>query len=235
MIDESDLKAGVAKILREHWDSSRRGRAVPSVDDLLLNQNHGIRLDACVLYADMSESTLLVDTYKDEFAAEVYKTYMLCAGKMIADAGGVITAYDGDRVMAIFLGEDKESAATIAALRISYALDFIISPAIAVQYPNNTYVPGHTVGIDASEILAARIGIRGGNDIVWVGKAANHAAKLCSDDASGRIRITEKVWNALRYNVRVQNGGDIWVPEGQVKSGVLARSSSWWFAPWYNP
>jgi class 3 adenylate cyclase len=40
------------------------------------------------------------------------------------------------------------------------------------------------VGIDTSQVRAARIGIRGGNDLVWIGRAANHAAKLteCRND-----------------------------------------------------
>lgn len=240
MVNEDELKATVSGIFRERWDSDRWGRVVPGLDDLRLNANHGIRLDACVLYADMSDSTGLVDNYKDEFAAEIYKAYMQCAGKLITDAGGVITAYDGDRVMAIFLGDEKENSATLAALRISYALDYIISPALVACYPESyasgsPYLPGHTVGIDSSVILAARIGVRGGNDIVWVGSAANHAAKLCSDNVGGRIRITDRVWRKLSDSMRVHNGSPVWTAEGEVRSGVLAWSSSWWFAPWYNP
>ena len=34
------------------------------------------------------------------------------------------------------------------------------------------------VGIDTGEVRTARIGIRGGNDLVWIRRAANYAAKL---------------------------------------------------------
>ena len=45
-------------------------------------------------------------------AAEVYKSYMACAVRIIKDEDGSITAYDGDRVMGIFIGNVKNTTAT---------------------------------------------------------------------------------------------------------------------------
>jgi len=39
-------------------------------------------------------------------AAEIYKTYLHCAAKIIRSEGGSITSYDGDRIMGIFIGDD---------------------------------------------------------------------------------------------------------------------------------
>ena len=41
-----------------------------------------------------------------------------------------------------------------------------------------------SVGIDTSELFVARTGIRRANDLVWVGRAANHAAKLSARSGS---------------------------------------------------
>src|SRR4051812_36873707 len=60
--------------------------------------NDAVEIDGTVLYADLAESTPLVKGYKDWFAAEVYKNYLYCAARIIRLRGGVITAYDGDRV-----------------------------------------------------------------------------------------------------------------------------------------
>jgi class 3 adenylate cyclase len=57
--------------------------------------NDAIKLDAVVLYADMADSTALVDTNKAAFAAEVYKSYLTCAAKIIKKQDGAVTAYDG--------------------------------------------------------------------------------------------------------------------------------------------
>ena len=49
--------------------------------------------------SDLSGSTNLVDTQTPHFAGEIYKTYLMCAAKIIKEQGGTITAYDGDRIM----------------------------------------------------------------------------------------------------------------------------------------
>lgn len=53
------------------------------------------------------------------------------------------------------------------------------------------------VGIDTGPIRAARTGVRGGNDIVWVGRAANHAAKLTDLNLSERTWITDEAFRRL--------------------------------------
>ena len=71
--------------------------------------NDGVNLAATVLYADLSGSTRLVDTKKATFAAEVYKTYLACAARIVKNEGGAVTAYDGDRVMAVFINKDNKN------------------------------------------------------------------------------------------------------------------------------
>lgn len=116
-----DLKSQVKKIFSEQW-IARDGRQIPDSDELKLS-NDAVKLDGTVLYADLSGSTKLVDTYKDHFAAEIYKAYLHCAAKIIRSEDGVITAYDGDRIMAVYIGDSKNTSATIViiSLRISRA------------------------------------------------------------------------------------------------------------------
>src|SRR5438093_618003 len=84
------LDQEVEKIFRESW-SVRDGQKVPESEDLQLG-NDAVRLDGTVLYADLDGSTDMVNKKKSEFAAEVYKSYLHCAAKIIRDEGGVITA-----------------------------------------------------------------------------------------------------------------------------------------------
>jgi class 3 adenylate cyclase len=191
-----ELQAEVAKVFKERW-SECDGRAVPDPDDLGLS-NDGVNLDATVLYADMAESTDLVDTKKAEFAAEVYKTYLICAARIIKDEGGSITAYDGDRIMAVFVGDTKNSTAARAALKINGAVIDIINPALVTQYSNSSYRVRHRVGIDTSSTFVRRVGVRNDNDLVWVGRAANYAAKLCAIPENNTVFISEAVFNRLQ-------------------------------------
>jgi class 3 adenylate cyclase len=91
-----DLQNEVAAIFRAAW-ATRDGTVVPADDSLRL-RNDAVELDATVLYADLADSTKLVDGHIPGFAAEIYKTFLHCAAKIIRQEGGTITAYDGDRI-----------------------------------------------------------------------------------------------------------------------------------------
>ncbi len=173
---QDDLISEVRSIFKDAWDA-RDGSVVPESETLGLT-NEAVTLDATVLYADLAASTDLVDRFKAHFAAEIYKAFLHCGAKIIRAQGGTITAYDGDRIMAVYIGNRKNTAAATTALKINYAAKQIINPAITAQYPKTSYAVKHVVGVDTSKLLVARTGVRGANDLVWVGRAANYAAKL---------------------------------------------------------
>ena len=224
----SDLNSEVGKILAEQW-TTRDGLVVPEPEGLRLG-NDAVLLDGTVLYADLNGSTDLVDTMKPEFAAEVYKCFLTCAARIIRAEGGEITAYDGDRIMAVYIGGPKNTAAARTALKINYAVQEIINPAVRQQYPSDSYTVKHVVGIDTSKLFVARIGVRGDNDLVWVGRAANYAAKL-SDRSDAPSQITADVYNMLHESAKYgKNGLDMWVPATIPELGykMVYTSTYWW-------
>jgi class 3 adenylate cyclase len=170
--------------------------------------------------------------WQDWFAAEVYKNYLYCAARIIRGMGGEITAYDGDRIMAVFLGDTKNSNAAKAGLRIKWAVDNILQPAIEAKYPKNTYVLRQKVGIAASKLMAARTGIRGSNDLVWVGNSANIAAKLAALGTNYSTYITEDVYNRLADWAK--RGGDpernMWTDLGAITGLGRVYGSTWYWA-----
>lgn len=205
---KDDLKADVAAIFKEIW-SVRDGTVVPQPEDLKLS-NDAVRLDGTVLYADLAESTKLVDSKKAEFAAEIYKAYLRCAAKIISAEGGSITAYDGDRIMGVFIGSTKNTSAVRTSMKINWARQNIVNPAIKQQYANEDYQVKHTIGIDSSKLFIARTGIRGSNDLVWVGRAANYAAKLSAMSSEYPTWITGTVFDNMQNSVKQTNGRDMW-------------------------
>jgi hypothetical protein len=54
--------------------SERTGHVVPDTDDIQLGNDAVTLHEAAVLYADLADSTKLVDGYRDWFAADVYKS-----------------------------------------------------------------------------------------------------------------------------------------------------------------
>src|SRR5882757_321503 len=146
----ADIETEVKRIFREIW-ATTKATTVPEPRSIALEKNEAKEIeDGVVLYADLSASTNMVQTQTAAFAAEVYRAYLYSAAQIIRDQAGEVTAYDGDRVMAVFLGDSRNSNAAKCALKINYAVSKIINPAIAAQYPNKTFTVRQVVGIDRS-------------------------------------------------------------------------------------
>ena len=205
---KEDLQAEVAQIYAAEWEENKTA-AVPAPEDIRLNSHAKNLQTATVLYADLDGSTNMVDKFHWWFSAEIYQTYLRCAARVIRSNDGVITSYDGDRVMAIYTGDFKNTNAVRSALQINWALHYILRPAIKARYTNTDFTLNHAVGIDTSELRAARIGVRGFNDLVWIGRAANHAAKLTA--LSGKpLWITKAVHDMMHASVKLSNGLEMW-------------------------
>lgn len=226
-----DLNAEVTKIFKEQW-TTRDGTVVPDSPDLKL-ANDAVKLAGTVLYADLAESTALVKASTPAFAAEVYKTYLSCACRIIRANGGEITSFDGDRVMAVFIGTSKNTSAVKTALQINHAVVKIINPRLKEQYPTSSVVVRHSVGVATSDLFVARTGIRGANDLVWVGNAANLAAKLCSlREGSFASWITSEVYDGAAESAKSSDGKSMWTKKTWTQQDNAAvYASSWTWAP----
>lgn len=205
---KGELEEWCSEVFRSTWEK-RQGQKVPDEDTKLGLKNEAIEIQGTVLYADMAASTSMVDTKTAEFSAEVYKAFLYCAAKIVRSEGGVITAYDGDRIMAVFIGGNKNTTAVRAAMKIKWAVQHIVQPRMKSIYTKTDFVLTHVTGIDTSNLLVAKTGVRGANDFVWVGRAANHAAKLSSLSA-GYTYISKDVYDVINESVKVSNGKPMW-------------------------
>lgn len=222
-----DLRSEVRKTFSTQW-TKRKGTKIPDPEDLKMGNDAVIFEAATVLYADLSESTALVQGHKDYFAAEIYKSYLYCTARVIRSMGGEITAYDGDRVMGVFVGDAKNSNAAQAALKVNYATKEIVQPAMLKQYPTAQYRPKQTVGIDTSALFVARTGVRGDNDLVWVGRAANYAAKMAALRPRYSSYISADVYNMLNKSAKFGGDGrNMWTSLGSTDIGIHIYGSTW--------
>lgn len=215
---------------RNRWPEPRVGRVVPAPESLKL-ANEAILLNpATVLYADLSDSTSMVDSSSWFVSAEVYKAFLYTAARLIRSEGGEITSYDGDRVMGVFMGATQCDDAVRCALKINFAVKNIVQPAFLSMYTGSGVKIRHVVGIDTSQVHAVRIGIRGGNDIVWVGRAPNYAAKLTGLDHDYPTWITEAVFKQLTVSCTHASGTSMWEPRVWTPNNNLPifRSTYWW-------
>lgn len=193
---------------RSSWNVTE-GRKVPDEDSRLSLKNEAITISGTVLYADISGSTSMVDSLSQKSAAEVYKAFLYCCARIIRQQDGVVTAYDGDRVMGVFIGGRKNTNAAKAALNIRWAVLEVVKPSRQNVYQKSAFDLQHVTGIDACDLLVAKTGARGANDLVWVGNAANYAAKLTSLPASYSY-ITSRVYKTMADEAKYSNGKNMW-------------------------
>lgn len=206
---KSDLETYCSDVFRSTW-TTRDGTVVPDEDSKLGLKNEAIKIGATVLYADLADSTLMVDKELPGFSAEIYKTFLYCCARIIPHHGGSVTAYDGDRIMGVFIGDSKNTSAVKAALSIKWAVDEIVMPKMKSIYTTKTFQVKHVTGVDTSELFVAKTGARGANDLVWVGRAANYAAKLAALDPSYTY-ITSDVYDVMHDSVKFVDGNAMWV------------------------
>jgi class 3 adenylate cyclase len=225
-----ELEERVGAIFRTPMEI-RSGRVVPEPDDIAL-VGDAVELDATLLYADLAESTRMVEVLSEDLAARIYQTFAYCSCRIISEHGGVVTSFDGDRVMAAFVGEFQEGDAVWAAMKIAYAVGNLLNPMVVEFYKSfaprlRPYCIRHACGVDAGTMLVTRTGMRGANDLVWVGRPANYAAKLSAVRRGYTTYCTPKVYRALDKGLRTDAAGRLaWVKwrEPAVDMEVLGTS-----------
>lgn len=195
------VESSVADIMTAAW-SITNGTVVPTTDDIVM-RNGGRLLDATYAYADLADSSKIAQTLKKEAAAKIIRAFVNSATRILRNFGGEIRSFDGDRVMAIFVGDDKNWNAVRAAFAINWAVVEVIRPAIKSNWSDGEDFCNisHRVGIDTGESLIVRGGARNNNDLISVGAAPNIAAKL-SDLKNGHTTyITDRVYGELADNL----------------------------------
>jgi adenylate cyclase len=232
-----DLKTETDAIVKKTW-KRRDGDKVPESDAVALG-NECVDLEATFLYADLADSTELALQSQD-VAAEVVKAYLMGTTRIIRDVGGDIRSFDGDRVMGIFFGDRKNTAAGEAALKINYFFTQILIPAFVNFYTKRTFNLSQSVGIDTSKVMAVRTGIRNNNDLVWIGRAPNVAAKLSGLRDGYASYASESAYDVMHRDSKVSTlaatpGLAMWEKKtweaGKTYGVGVVYASNWWWKP----
>jgi len=212
----SELEKDIINTLITTWDQ-RNGYVVPDNESVKL-LNGGVNLSATMLYSAIAHSTDLISKYTKTTAAEIYKLFWSTTSRIIKFWDGYIRSFDGDRVMAVFIGENKSDNAIAAALHITRCVRGYIIPQFKKMYSHHSdFTLQHCTGIDTSDIFVIRGGVREDNDLVWIGRAANAAAKLSELRNGYTTIISDATWSDMDVSsMYVQENGKkhfIWTSE----------------------
>lgn len=236
MAISADVTTAVASVIDTAWNITD-GTVVPKTEDVAL-KNGARKVDATYLYADLADSSNLARIMKKEVTGKVIRAYINAASRILRHYDGEIRSFDGDRVMAIFIGSSKNSNAVRAALAIQWALTKVIHPKLVATWSNfdELWTLDHGIGIDTGEALIVRGGVRDHNDLISIGRAPNLAAKLSEiRGKSASIFITKQVYDRCRADCKTSSDGRaMWTNAGTTIVGgasVQLYSSTWHWAP----
>ncbi len=228
-----DIVSDIDGVLSDTWDI-RDGQVVPETQDVALSGG-GVKLEATMLYADLADSTELA-MWDRRVAARICKAFLAGASRLIRHKGGQIRSFDGDRVMGVFVGKAKNTEAATCALHINWMFKEVLKPKFEAKYAklaDGTYKLAHATGVDQSDVLVVRGGIRNNNDLIWIGRAPNVAAKLSSLREEPYFSfITPEVFNPMNSSAKTSKSGkDMWERRTWTGPVDIVYRSNWHWKP----
>jgi adenylate cyclase len=195
-----DILGTIVEQVGQRFDV-RTGRTVPT--DQTITSGQAVTLDATYLYADMADSSGLAQKVDAQDAARVIRAYVNTAVKVIRYNDGHIRSFDGDRVMGIFVGANKETRAGRSALAINAYVKTMESwiPGELKSVKSAGWKMKHGIGVDTGQALIIRAGIRSNADIVSIGQAPNVAAKLSDIRDGHSLHATDQAYMPMSWDV----------------------------------
>lgn len=177
---------------------------IPSTDySRLTFGNKALKSELAFLFADIRKSSQLHDIYGYQTAAMIYQSFHDITVRIINEMNGKVRAFDGDRVMGVFSGNNKCTNAVKASMKIKWSVQNILN-----NYLNPKLEVGF--GIDFGQTLITKVG-KGrdphNSDLVWIGKACNYASHL-SGYGCNEIYITTNTYDRMNDSVKTSSKGE---------------------------
>lgn len=229
-----EVALGIDEVLDAVWNI-REGQVVPKTEDVVL-RNGAVKVDATYVYADLADSSGAAQRLKIEVAAKVVRAFLNASCKILRHFGGEIRSFDGDRVMAIFIGGSKNTQAVKAALAINWAVTQVMRPEVNRRWTDlvNIWQPAQGVGIATGEAMLVRGGVRNNSDLISIGEAPNVAAKLSEMREGPDTYVTDAVHGVLNESASEYEGQNMWRRASTQNIGgksFRVMGSSWWLTP----
>jgi class 3 adenylate cyclase len=213
-------------------------RDVPDPEDVPLG-NKALEFAATALFIDVRQSTDISDSFRRQTAAKMMKAYFDGAVRIINANGGRVRSFNGDGMLAFFMGDFRSNPAAKAAMQVDWFVTEVLQTKFQKYFSQNRSALGKALefevgaGLDDGDIYAVKVGIKGTNDVAWVGRATNTAAKLANIGSGSRnIFITRAVYQRLNDDTKLSGGVQMWSDErlqdvGGVTRGIRSTAYRW--------
>jgi hypothetical protein len=145
-----DLESRVDGFLKGNY-ATTRARVVRDPKDIPLGNNAKL-LTAATLFIDVRQSSDITNTFRRQTAAKMVKSYFSGAVKITNANDGVVRSFNGDGMLAIFLGEKQCDNAVKAAMQIQAFVRKVLRPKSSAISPGTK---GRSVRHSTSRSAAA--------------------------------------------------------------------------------
>src|SRR6266545_4210210 len=109
---------------------------VPDNDDVPLGKK-AMEFEATVLFVDVRQSTDITDSFRRQTAAKMMKAYFSGAVRIINANGGAVRSFNGDGMLAFFMGDPRSTPAVKAAMHIDWFVSELLQPKFGKYFENN--------------------------------------------------------------------------------------------------
>jgi class 3 adenylate cyclase len=215
------LNENVARFLGGDYETFKP-QGVPTPEKLPMAESKAARFEAAMLFVDIRQSSAITESFRLQTAAKMIRAYCDGSVRIIHFNQGSVRSFNGDGMLAVFIGDRKANNAVKAAMNLAWFAQEVLRPKFQRYFRRNSaaraVAGGFRIGcgVDVGELFAVRVGIGGTNDIAWVGRPTNAAAKLAAIARPPRsILITREVYSKLAAPQLLQiiTGVPMWTPE----------------------
>jgi len=189
---------------------------VPKKSDLTFGNTVKIIKHTKVFYIDMRKSRKILSDATDFWSIKIHKSFLKAVTHCIEKRDGHIRSFNGDGILAFFVGDNAASKAVRAALDIKGFVNEIND----ILKNNDKNKIDFGIGIAQGEVMVAKSGKAGDDqtkqDLIWIGIALYVAVELSEIGKSPKnIWISHNVRSAIgkenHLNVVSDNDGNsIW-------------------------
>lgn len=172
------------------------GRVVPKIEDLAVGTGRSIR--AAFVYTDLDGFSKMVATKPTEDSFTLMQTFVEIVSRITTHYGGSVVDCAGDRILSVFEDPGKIVSlapiynAVTAALWTQTIIQRVIEPNFRIRGVLGEV--GAAIGIDHGPATVACVGYRNNKRLIFLGEAANNAARLQSAGTAGEVVMSAHVY-----------------------------------------
>ena len=139
----TDLESKVDGYLAGEYEITSP-QSVPNPEDIPLG-NKAAKLVATTLFVDVRQSSDITNTFRRQTAAKMMKAYFDGAVRIINANHGYVRSFNGDGMLAIFIGEGQSNNAVKAAMQIKRFVDSVLEERFRRYFNKNSAAIGRAL------------------------------------------------------------------------------------------